>query len=242
MRKAFFEERDSLFRKLDQEVEWEMHMDAIDNDMILEMPRLISYQANDPSFVYSYPGITKPLVPKGHFSETVDMIRKQIEQLMMDADEGLAREMHAYTDMSKSSKTQRSDGADVGVCASPPFFNSAHLNLYRSGKDHVSWHTDEDVSLYGASPIIASVSFGASRDFILRRMNGDPYHWSPLSQERRLETPTMVKIELNGGDLLVMRGATQRHYEHCVRKSATSEGAKGPRVNITFRRIVRETI
>ena len=34
--------------------------------------------------------------------------------------------------------------------AGAPFFNSAHLNLYRTGGDHVSWHTDEDVALYYA--------------------------------------------------------------------------------------------
>lgn len=26
-------------------------------------------------------------------------------------------------------------------------FNSCHLNLYRCGMDHVSWHTDEDCDL-----------------------------------------------------------------------------------------------
>ena len=26
-------------------------------------------------------------------------------------------------------------------------FNSCHLNLYRCGADHVSWHTDEDCDL-----------------------------------------------------------------------------------------------
>ncbi|KAJ1445900.1 hypothetical protein M885DRAFT_492215 [Pelagophyceae sp. CCMP2097] len=105
-------------------------------------------------------------------------------------------------------------GADKG------FFNAAHLNLYRSGADHVSWHTDEDVPLYGDRPIIASVSLGAPRDFVLRRcvVPGD-----------------MVAFTLPGGALLVMHGATQTHWTHSVRKA---QGAAGARINVTFRRVL----
>ena len=64
-------------------------------------------------------------------------------------------------------------------------FDSAHLNLYRSGADHVSWHTDEDIELYGNEPAIASLSFGATREFVLRRMEGEPYtgSWKPAQPE-----------------------------------------------------------
>ena len=41
------------------------------------------------------------------------------------------------------------------------YFDSAHINQYRDGDDHVSWHTDDDVELYGEEPIIASVSLHA---------------------------------------------------------------------------------
>eukprot|EP00966_Prymnesium_polylepis_P069568 1617501-Prymnesium_polylepis.1 len=53
--------------------------------------------------------------------------------------------------------------------------------LDRDGGDHVSWHTDEDVPLYGDEPAIASVSFGVTRRFVLRRMAGEPYadDWRP---------------------------------------------------------------
>ncbi|MFM5982088.1 MAG: alpha-ketoglutarate-dependent dioxygenase AlkB, partial [Sphaerospermopsis kisseleviana] len=46
-------------------------------------------------------------------------------------------------------------------------FNSVLLNLYRDGKDSVSWHSDDEPEL-GKNPIIASVSFGATRRFSLR--------------------------------------------------------------------------
>ncbi len=43
----------------------------------------------------------------------------------------------------------------------------------------------------------------------------------------------MVEYALHHGSLLVMRGATQRHWEHCVRKEGLH--ASGARINITFR-------
>lgn len=47
-------------------------------------------------------------------------------------------------------------------------FNSALANLYRDGHDHVSWHSDDEISL-GVQPVIASLSFGDSRNFELRK-------------------------------------------------------------------------
>jgi alkylated DNA repair dioxygenase AlkB len=46
-------------------------------------------------------------------------------------------------------------------------FNSCLLNHYRSGDDNISWHSDNE-PLYGQQPVIASVSFGDTRDFVLR--------------------------------------------------------------------------
>ncbi|KAL1515641.1 hypothetical protein AB1Y20_002259 [Prymnesium parvum] len=111
-------------------------------------------------------------------------------------------------------------------------FNAAHINLYRDGGDHVSWHTDEDVQLYGHDPTIASLSFGATRRFVLRRMSGMPYtqEWQPSPSNE------MVEFSLGNGSLLVMRGMTQRHWEHCVGKESVNSA--GPRINITFRQVV----
>ena len=119
----------------------------------------------------------------------------------------------------------RRDAEAIAGCA----FNSAHCNLYRDGGDHVSWHTDEDEKLYGDAPTIASVSLGAARTFTLRRMDGPPYAWRPAGE--------MVEYRLEAGALLVMRGATQRHWEHSVRKDSPVSGV-GPRINITFRKVV----
>lgn len=48
------------------------------------------------------------------------------------------------------------------------YFNSMLANLYRDGHDSVGWHTDKNPSL-GEQPTIASLSFGDSRMFELRK-------------------------------------------------------------------------
>jgi alkylated DNA repair dioxygenase AlkB len=95
-------------------------------------------------------------------------------------------------------------------------YNSVLLNLYRDGRDGMGWHADDEPEL-GHEPVIASVSFGATRRFKLR-------HRRSRSAARTLD--------LAHGDLLLMAGATQHHYVHAVPKTARPVGA---RVNLTFR-------
>ena len=95
-------------------------------------------------------------------------------------------------------------------------FNSALLNYYRTGLDSMGWHRDNEPEL-GREPTIASVSLGDLRIFKMR-------HYSNKSLG--------VDIELDHGDLLVMGGVMQTHWEHCLPKTRRP---KGPRVNITFR-------
>lgn len=47
-------------------------------------------------------------------------------------------------------------------------FNSLLCNLYRNEKDSVDWHSDDEPSL-GKNPVIASLSFGATRTFEMRK-------------------------------------------------------------------------
>lgn len=96
-------------------------------------------------------------------------------------------------------------------------FNSVLANLYRNGQDYVSWHSDDEKEL-GKNPIIASVSFGATRRFLLRhRSNKD------------LKT---VDLSLGHGSLLIMKGSTQHYWKHQVPKTAK---VKTERINLTFR-------
>lgn len=47
-------------------------------------------------------------------------------------------------------------------------FNSVLLNRYRDGDDGMGWHSDNEPEL-GPAPVIASLSLGAGRRFLLRR-------------------------------------------------------------------------
>lgn len=96
-------------------------------------------------------------------------------------------------------------------------FNSVLVNLYRDGQDGVAWHADNEPEL-GSSPVIASVSFGATRTFHLRHR----------------EINETVKIDLTSGSLLIMSGLSQSHWIHQIPKTSRQIG---PRINLTFRTI-----
>jgi alkylated DNA repair dioxygenase AlkB len=96
-------------------------------------------------------------------------------------------------------------------------FNSVLINLYRNGQDYVSWHSDDEKEL-GKNPTIASVSFGATRRFLLRHKSN-----------KNLET---VDLSLNHGSLLIMKGSTQHFWKHQVPKTSK---VKTERINLTFR-------
>jgi alkylated DNA repair dioxygenase AlkB len=98
-------------------------------------------------------------------------------------------------------------------------FNSVLLNLYRNGSDSVAWHSDDEPEL-GRSPVIASVSLGATRRFQLRQ---------------RSNVAERCELNLQHGSLLLMLGDTQHVWEHQVPKTAK---AVGPRINLTFRTII----
>lgn len=97
-------------------------------------------------------------------------------------------------------------------------FNCCLLNLYHSGEEGMAWHADDEKELQPEGAI-ASVSLGPERRFVFRH-KGD--------REK-------CEIRLAHGSLLVMRGATQTHWEHSlpVMKRITS-----PRINLTFRTII----
>ena len=97
-------------------------------------------------------------------------------------------------------------------------FNSVLLNWYRDGEDYLNWHADDEKEL-GVNPVIGSVNFGETRDFLLRR-NTD------ASQK--------ITIPLKHGTLLVMSGELQHHWQHSVPKR---KRVRGSRFNLTFRRI-----
>lgn len=103
--------------------------------------------------------------------------------------------------------------------ASGVAFNGVLLNRYRTGRDSMGWHADDEPE-FGEDPVIASVSFGGTRNF-------------QLKHKRRKELN--ANVELTHGSLLVMRGGTQANWLHRIPKTAKSVGE---RLNLTFRRLV----
>lgn len=95
-------------------------------------------------------------------------------------------------------------------------FNSVLLNWYRDGDDYLNWHSDDEKEL-GINPVIASVNFGETRDFIIRKNDNNS---------------EKITIPLEHGTMLVMRGEMQHFWQHCVPKRKKINGS---RFNLTFR-------
>lgn len=87
----------------------------------------------------------------------------------------------------------------------------------RDGRDCLGWHADDEREL-GTAPVIASVSLGATRIFRVRPRRGGRSVGQPLGH----------------GSLLLMWGASQERYKHCVPRTARDVGE---RLNLSFRRL-----
>jgi alkylated DNA repair dioxygenase AlkB len=98
-------------------------------------------------------------------------------------------------------------------------FNAVLLNLYRNGKDGVSWHSDKTHS-ENKDMNIASVTFGETRIFRLRH--------------KFLKHIPQLEIPLHHGTFLLMAGKTNSFWEHQVPKTARDVL---PRINLTFRQV-----
>jgi len=104
------------------------------------------------------------------------------------------------------------------IAAAP--FNSVLLNYYRNERDSMGLHSDDEPEL-GRNPVIASVSLGAERTFVMKH-------------KRRKDVPR-VRLPLASGSLLLMKGETQHNWRHGLAKET---GPCAARVNLTFRRIL----
>jgi len=124
---------------------------------------------------------------------------------------GIARTPHVMTPL-------LTDVMNACALASGAEYNSVLVNLYRDGNDSVSWHSDNE-EINGSEPTIASVSLGETRRFDLRHK----------------ESGETVRIDLEDGSLLVMSGLSQHCWVHQIAKTKTKVG---PRINLTYRRVV----
>lgn len=97
-------------------------------------------------------------------------------------------------------------------------FTTVLLNRYRNGQDSNGWHADNEKEL-GTNPTIVSISLGAPRAFHLQHNS---------IKEAKL------KLTLEHGSLLLMKGTTQHCWKHQIPKTAKTIDQ---RINLTFRAI-----
>lgn len=168
-----------------------------------QIPRLTKWYGSAP---YTYSGAVNAPEPMPSW---LDSLRVEVERAIGG---GAGRAAGSGAGRAAGSRAGRAIGAR---------FNSALLNYYRDGRDSVAWHADDEPEL-GDRPTIASLSFGAPRTFAIRA----------AAVIRAYPSGGPWRLALGHGDLLVMRGESQRDYVHSVPKTAAPVG---PRVNVTFR-------
>ncbi|XP_064582738.1 DNA oxidative demethylase ALKBH2 isoform X2 [Zonotrichia leucophrys gambelii] len=104
-------------------------------------------------------------------------------------------------------------------------FNFVLINRYKDGLDHIGEHRDDEKELVPLSPI-ASVSFGACRDFVFRRRGRG---------RGGAAGPGRICLQLAHGSLLLMKHPTNEHWYHSL---PPRRRVLAPRVNLTFRNVL----
>lgn len=97
-------------------------------------------------------------------------------------------------------------------------YNSCLLNLYHSGEEGMTWHSDDEKTM-AKNGSIASLSFGATRKFSLKHIT----------------KKELISLNLESGSLLEMKDETQSHWLHAIPKTTK---IKTPRINLTFRNFI----
>lgn len=95
-------------------------------------------------------------------------------------------------------------------------YNYCLLNRYRSGKDSVGMHADNEPEM---GSVIGSLSLGATRTFRIKH----------------IKTKETMSFPVGHGTLIIMAGTMQKFWKHEIPK--TKERV-GERINLTYRQIV----
>ena len=126
---------------------------------------------------------------------------------------GIALHPLPWTDLLREIKRRIEDCTEQS-------FNAVFLNLYRDHNDSMGFHSDDEKEL-GKNPTIASLTFGATRIFLLKH-------------KFRKDLP-LIKLPLEAGTVLLMKGVTQHNWKHGINKQTAP---CGPRINLTFRTLL----
>ncbi len=99
-------------------------------------------------------------------------------------------------------------------------YNSCLMNLYHNGNEGVGWHSDDEKTLEKDASI-ASVSFGAERNFVFKHK----------------KLPLKASVLLEHGSLCEMKAGVQQNWIHAILKT---KKITTPRISLTFRSMIRQ--
>jgi alkylated DNA repair dioxygenase AlkB len=114
-------------------------------------------------------------------------------------------------------------------------FTTAGLCLYRDGADSVAWHGDTIGRGRTVDTMVAILSLGSPREFLLRPRGGGAAARAVAGRTdgaRPVSGAGTIRHTLQHGDLIVMGGSCQRTWEHAVPKTSRPVG---PRISVQFR-------
>ncbi|KAJ5594700.1 Oxoglutarate/iron-dependent dioxygenase [Penicillium hispanicum] len=120
-------------------------------------------------------------------------------------------------------------------------YNFCLVNYYAGGEDSIAFHADDERFL-GAQPVIASLSLGGEREFLMKHKPATATGAGVGTGAATIKSslpPPQLKMPLASGDMVVMRGCTQANWEHSIpkRRGRAGDAVRG-RINVTFRRAV----
>lgn len=99
--------------------------------------------------------------------------------------------------------------------------NCCVINTYAPASGLYPHSDGKYIPQLGAQPIIAAVSFGATRSFILHPFDG------------KKRSKDVVTVNLGHGDLVVMHGRCDSDFQHSI---PVEPDASGVRISLTFRK------
>ena len=168
-----------------------------------------SWVDHEPGWLAGSDELFEELVATGRFSQrTVEMYERKVPEPRLTA--GWTTDATSDALPAALRDIAQALSGRYGVA-----FDRIWVNLYRDGRDSVAWHGDRNRHSH-RNPLVATVSLGARRRFLLRPVAGRP----------------QLELHPGHGDLVVMGGACQHEWEHTVPKEAR---AVGPRMSITLR-------
>lgn len=96
-------------------------------------------------------------------------------------------------------------------------FNSVLINRYKDGKQYIGYHQDGETDLI-EKPIIAGISFGATRTISFQHIDG----------------PGEIKLNLGDGSLLLIKHPANQNWGHSILGAPNMVGVG---ISLTFRKM-----